>query len=59
LGGGAEVGAFHGADDVGVPIDETHELLKTPNKEFRHLKNIKKRFSMLLTKTVFCFLGEL
>jgi hypothetical protein len=33
LGGGAEVGAFHGADDVSVPIDEAHELLKTPKKE--------------------------
>ncbi len=30
LGGGAEVGALHGADDIGVTIDEAHELFQTP-----------------------------
>ena len=38
LGRGAEVGALDGADDVGVAVDEPHELFKTPEAALAHAK---------------------
>jgi hypothetical protein len=37
--GRAEVGALDGADDVGVAIDEPHELLQTPKTTFARAKD--------------------